>query len=217
MTQYGFYFNGQRCTGCKACVMACKDKNDLAETINFRNVLEYGGGTWTRADDGTWGTDTFAYNVSVACNHCDMPACLGKCPQGALTKDDETGAVLRDEEKCIGCKYCMMACPYGVRSWNAAEKCAEKCTLCGHLTSQDKLPACVKSCAAGARFYGDLDDPDSDASKELAKYSEGDIHTLQDVGNHPATRYIMTSMIGQWQDRIAPADHPHTAAYPVAE
>ena len=111
----------------------------------------------------------------------------------------------------------MMACTYGVRSWNAAEKCAEKCTLCGHLTSQDKLPACVKSCAAGARFYGDLDDPDSDASKELAKYSEGDIHTLQDVGNHPATRYIMTSMIGQWQDRIAPADHPHTAAYPVAE
>ena len=111
----------------------------------------------------------------------------------------------------------MMACPYGVRSWNAAEKCAEKCTLCGHLTSQDKLPACVKSCAAGARFYGDLDDPDSDASKELAKYSEGDIHTLQDVGNHPATRYIMTSMIGQWQDRIAPADRPHTAAYPVAE
>ena len=125
--------------------------------------------------------------------------------------------VLVDEERCIGCKYCMMACPYGVRSWNAAEKCAEKCTLCGHLTSQDKLPACVKSCAAGARFYGDLDDPDSDASKELAKYSEGDIHTLQDVGNHPATRYIMTSMIGQWQDRIAPADHPHTAAYPVAE
>ena len=75
----------------------------------------------------------------------------------------------------------------------------------------------MKSCAAGARFYGDLDDPDSDASKELAKYSEGDIHTLQDVGNHPATRYIMTSMIGQWQDRIAPADRPHTAAYPVAE
>ena len=113
MTQYGFYFNGQRCTGCKTCVMACKDKNDLAETINFRNVLEYGGGTWTRADDGTWGTDTFAYNVSVACNHCDMPACLGKCPQGALTKDDETGAVLRDEEKCIGCGTCVAACPYG--------------------------------------------------------------------------------------------------------
>ena len=139
------------------------------------------------------------------------------CPAGASYRDPETDIVLVDKEKCIGCKYCMMACPYGVRSWNAAEKCAEKCTLCGHLTSQDKLPACVKSCAAGARFYGDLDDPDSDASKELAKYSESDIHTLQDVGNHPATRYIMTSMIGQWQDRIAPADHPHTAAYPVAE
>lgn len=86
MTQYGFYFNGQRCTGCKTCVMACKDKNDLAETINFRNVLEYGGGTWTRADDGTWGTDTFAYNVSVACNHCDMPACLENAPREPLRR-----------------------------------------------------------------------------------------------------------------------------------
>lgn len=85
-------------------------------------------------------------------------------PHGRSYRDGNN-VVLVDKEKCIGCKYCMMACPYGVRSWNAAEKCAEKCTLCGHLTSQDKLPACVKSCAAGARFYGDLDDPDSDAPR----------------------------------------------------
>ena len=155
------------------------------------------------------------YALPTMCQQCENAPCVSVCPTGASYRDPETNIVLVDKEKCIGCKYCMMACPYGVRSWNAAEKCAEKCTLCGHLTSQDKLPACVKSCAAGARFYGDLDDPSSDVSKELAKYSEGDIHTLQDVGNHPATRYIMTSMIGQWQDRIAPADHPHTAAYPV--
>ena len=104
-------------------------------------------------------------------------------PRGASYRDGND-VVLVDKEKCIGCKYCMMACPYGVRSWNAAEKCAAKMhAVRVDLTSQDKLPACVKSCAAGARFYGDLDDPDSDASKELAKYSEGDIHTLQDVGD----------------------------------
>ena len=197
-----------RCTGCQSCIVACKFENNSG-LGNYRcDVI----------DVGPYGThpDIQMYWLPFQCQQCENAPCIEVCPTGASYRDGNN-VVLVDKEKCIGCKYCMMACPYGVRSWNAAEKCAEKCTLCGHLTSQDKLPACVKSCAAGARFYGDLDDPDSDASKELAKYSEGDIHTLQDVGNHPATRYIMTSMIGQWQDRIAPADHPHTAAYPVAE
>lgn len=156
------------------------------------------------------------YALPTMCQQCENAPCVSVCPTGASYRDED-GVVLVDKEKCIGCKYCMMACPYGVRSWNTAEKCVEKCTLCGHLTSQDKLPACVKSCAAGARFYGDLDDPNSDASKELAKYEAAEIHTLQDVGNAPATRYIMTSMIGQWQERVEPKGHPHTAASPVAE
>ena len=83
------------------------------------------------------------------------------------------------------------------------------------LTSQGELPACVKSCAAGARFYGDLDDPNSDVSKELAKYSDDQIHTLQDVGNHPATHYIMTDMVGTWYPRIKAPEYPRTDAYPV--
>lgn len=207
MTRYGMLINTKKCVGCYACRMACQMINKLEPEEAFISYKEIEQGTYP---------SVYAETVPVQCMHCENAPCQQVCPTHA-TYTTDSGVVLVDEEKCIGCKYCMMACPYGVRSWNAAEKCAEKCTLCGHLTSQDKLPACVKSCAAGARFYGDLDDPDSDASKELAKYSEGDIHTLQDVGNHPATRYIMTSMIGQWQDRIAPADHPHTAAYPVAE
>lgn len=158
MTQYGFYFNGQRCTGCKTCVMACKDKNDLAETINFRNVLEYGGGTWTRADDGTWGTDTFAYNVSVACNHCDMPACLGKCPQGALTKDDETGAVLRDEEKCIGCGTCVKSCPYEVPVVDTETMKSMKCDGCAARVAEGKMPICVDACPLRALEFGDIEE-----------------------------------------------------------
>ena len=73
MTQYGFHFDGTRCTGCKTCVLACKDKNNLPNDLNFRNVYEYGGGTWSQDGAGCWIQDTFTYHVSVACNHCDMP------------------------------------------------------------------------------------------------------------------------------------------------
>ena len=190
---YGMLIDLKRCVGCHACSVACKEAHGTRPGVRRSRV--------EREFEGTY-PDVRKTSLPLLCMHCEVAPCVEVCPTGASYRDSESGIVLVNEAKCIGCQYCLYACPYGVRSWNAAEKCAEKCTLCGHLTSQDKLPACVKSCAAGARFYGDLDDPDSDASKELAKYSEGDIHTLQDVGNHPATRYIMTSMIGQWQDRI---------------
>ena len=74
MTQYGFYFDSTRCTGCKTCEMACKDYKDLPATIAFRKVYDYEGGSWTVAGDGVYTTDTFAYHVSLACNHCAMPA-----------------------------------------------------------------------------------------------------------------------------------------------
>lgn len=74
--------------------------------------------------------------------------------------------------------------------------------MCGHLTANGELPACVKSCSAGARFYGDLDDPNSDVSQELAKYDEADIHELPNVGNNPCTKYIMTSMHGEWMEGV---------------
>ena len=99
MTQYGFHFDGTRCTGCKTCVLACKDKNNLPNDINFRNVYEYGGGTWNQDAAGCWTQDTFTYHVSVACNHCDMPMCMANCPQGAIEKNPDTGEVRSDPEK----------------------------------------------------------------------------------------------------------------------
>ena len=98
MTQYGFHFDGTRCTGCKTCVLACKDKNNLPNDLNFRNVYEYGGGTWSQDGAGCWIQDTFTYHVSVACNHCDMPLCMANCPQGAIEKDPDTGEVRSDPE-----------------------------------------------------------------------------------------------------------------------
>ncbi len=185
--------NLDKCTGCYGCEIACKMENDVALGEYWNKVVEVG-------PFGTYPNMT-RYKLPAMCQQCEDAPCVNVCPTGASYRDDD-GVVLVNRELCIGCKYCMMACPYGVRSWNAEAQAVEKCTLCGQLTSQGELPACVKSCAAGARFYGDLDDPDSDASVELARYDDEAIHELQDVGNHPLTKYIYSSQYGEWKERI---------------
>lgn len=185
--------NLDKCTGCYGCEIACKMENDVALGEYWNRVIEVG-------PFGEYPEIT-RYKLPSMCQQCEDAPCVHVCPTGASYRD-ESNVVLVDREKCIGCKYCMMACPYGVRNWNAETRTVEKCTLCGHLTSQGELPACVKSCAAGARFYGDLDDPDSDVSKELARYDEDAIHTLEDVGNKPATRYIYSRQYGEWKERV---------------
>ena len=105
--QYGFHFNGLRCTGCKTCMFACKDFHDLPSSIAFRQIYEYGGGIWQREADGTLSQNTFCYYVSSACNHCGNPACVRVCPTGAMHKD-ERGLVSVDGARCIGCGYCAL-------------------------------------------------------------------------------------------------------------
>lgn len=200
--------NLDRCTGCFGCEIACKMENNVALGQRWSKVFTVG-------PVGEYPNMT-RYALPTMCQQCKDAPCVHVCPTGASYRDSNTNVVLVDKEKCIGCKYCMMACPYGVRSWNKTEKCVEKCTLCGQLTSAGKLPACVKSCAAGARFYGDLDDPNSDVSKELAKYPADAVHTLEDQGNGPCMHYILSTSIGQWQARIQPRRKPQTAAYPEA-
>lgn len=200
--------NLDRCTGCFGCEIACKMENNVALGQRWSKVFTVG-------PVGEYPNMT-RYALPTMCQQCKDAPCVHVCPTGASYRDSNTNVVLVDKEKCIGCKYCMMACPYGVRSWNKTEKCVEKCTLCGQLTSAGKLPACVKSCAAGARFYGDLDDPNSDVSKELAKYPAEAVHTLEDQGNGPCMHYILSTSIGQWQARIQPLRKPQTAAYPEA-
>ena len=200
--------NLDRCTGCFGCEIACKMENNVALGQRWSKVFTVG-------PVGEYPNMT-RYALPTMCQQCKDAPCVHVCPTGASYRDSNTNVVLVDKEKCIGCKYCMMACPYGVRSWNKTEKCVEKCTLCGQLTSAGKLPACVKSCAAGARFYGDLDDTNSDVSKELAKYPAEAVHTLEDQGNGPCMHYILSTSIGQWQARIQPRRKPQTAAYPEA-
>lgn len=181
-----------RCSGCFSCEVACKSENNIALGSYYNKVITVGPfGDFPRLQQ---------YFLPVHCQQCENAPCVHVCPTGASYRDETTGVILVDKSKCIGCKYCMMACPYGVRSWNVDERVVEKCTLCGQLTANGELPTCVHNCPGGARFYGDLDDPDSDVSKALAAADSDAVHTLTDVGNAPATKYILSAKYAEWQD-----------------
>ena len=93
---------------------------------------------------------------------------------------------------------CMTACPYGARSFNPETKVVEKCTLCRHLQEVGDKPACVKACCSHARFFGDIDDPESDVSKAVAAAGAENVHSLPDMGNKPTVRYILHKKNGTW-------------------
>ena len=181
----------KKCIGCYACEVACKMENDIALGERWNKVVQVEPfGEFPHVS---------TYWLPVMCQQCEESPCTHVCPTGASYRDEATGMVLVDKEKCIGCKYCMMACPYGVRSWNKAQRVVEKCTLCNHLTSAGELPACVKNCCGKARFYGDLDDPNSDVSKELAAAAPDAIHYMPDAGNGPLSAYILSPKFGEWR------------------
>ncbi len=87
-TQYGFFIDSSRCTGCKTCELACKDYKDLTPDVSFRRIYEYAGGDW-QEDNGVWHQNVFAYYLSISCNHCEDPACTKVCPSGAMHKRDD--------------------------------------------------------------------------------------------------------------------------------
>ena len=198
--------NLDRCTGCYSCEITCKMENDIALGEHWNKMLQ-------RGPFGDYPNMT-RYPLPTMCQQCADAPCVHVCPTGASYRD-ENNVVLVDKEKCIGCKYCMMACPYGVRSWSPSEHVVEKCTLCGQLTSVGEEPKCVAACCASARFYGDLDDPQSDAAQAVAAADAKSLHTLKDVGNKPLTQYILSEKIAAWHDvdEITPASDAADAAW----
>ena len=144
------------------------------------------------------------YYLPVQCQQCENANCVRVCPTGASYRDPKTGTVQIDKSKCIGCQYCMMACPYGVRSFNQKEKVVEKCTLCSHRTADGEgVPACVHNCCCGARLYGDLDDPSSDVAKAVAAASPDAVHHLPDPGSaKPATVYLLSPKTAAWKELV---------------
>ncbi|MBE6466487.1 4Fe-4S dicluster domain-containing protein [Denitrobacterium detoxificans] len=191
MSHYCIVVDVDHCTGCKGCEIACKNENNIPLGERWNRLLLCGPyGTYPNLSQ---------YYLPVQCQQCENAPCVNVCPTGASHRDPETNIVQIDKEKCIGCKYCMMACPYSVRSFNEAERVVEKCTLCPQLTSQGKPPKCVRNCSVRCRYYGDLDDPESEVSKLLASRAE-DVHHLKDFGNKPSSFYILQKKYCDWQE-----------------
>lgn len=186
MTQYAFYFDGSRCTGCKTCEFACKDYYDLDASTQYRKVYEYSGGKTEKDADGYISTSCFVYYVSMSCNHCDDPACTKVCPTTAVHKDPETGLVSVDADKCIGCGYCHMACPYNAPKVDREKGHSVKCNGCADRVAAGEQPICVRACPARALEFGPVD--------EMSKRGErGSIAPLPEPSYTKPNLYIKAS------------------------
>jgi anaerobic dimethyl sulfoxide reductase subunit B len=155
--QLGFYFDSTACIGCRACQVACKDKNDLVVGQTWRQVVEVSGGAWTAQENGTWTTNTFAYYLSLGCQHCENPLCVQVCPTSAMTKRAD-GTVVVNQDQCIGCRFCEWACPYGSPQFSEAKGVMTKCNFCEDYLAQGKNPACVDACVMRALDFGEIAD-----------------------------------------------------------
>lgn len=157
-----------KCIGCQACTVACIHENRVPENT-FRTFVT----TWEVAEGDRVSTAV----LPRLCNHCDAPPCVPVCPVGATFKA-AGGEVLVDADRCVGCGYCVQACPYDARFINAETRTADKCTFCAHRVAAGLLPACVETCVGGARIFGDLADPKSTVSK-LLKERAKDVRVLK--------------------------------------
>jgi anaerobic dimethyl sulfoxide reductase subunit B len=153
--QYAFYFDASACMGCKTCQIACKDKNDSPVGINWRRVVQYGGGSWVPQGKLMVPSNPFVYSLSIACNHCENPLCVSACPTTAMTKRAD-GIVVVNADQCVGCRYCEWACPYGAPQFNEAKGVMTKCNFCEDLIGQGQNPACVDACPMRALDFGDI-------------------------------------------------------------
>lgn len=150
MAQYGFFFDQSRCFGCHACAVACKVWNELPPgPLKYLKIYEYEKGVFPQVR---------MYFHWIPCYHCENPVCVAVCPEEAMYKEAEYGAVIIDGDKCIGCRLCYQACPYGaiVFESDADESKARKCDLCFGRLEMGDLPLCVLACDARALDFGPL-------------------------------------------------------------
>ncbi len=197
----GMVINTQRCIGCDACTVACKQQNGTGPGIFWRKVV--------KTEIGKYPAARYSF-TPLLCNQCNDPACANVCPTGA-TQKQANGIVTVDSTKCIGCRYCMAACPYDARTFvvdaNAAyfpgkgltpyEKqmypnhqsgTVEKCNFCADRVAQGLQPACVLTCPVQAMTFGDLDDPNSEIAKLVAARNPKPLKP--EAGTNPSVFYI---------------------------
>lgn len=158
MSQYAFFLDQTRCTGCKTCVIACKDKYDLGVGVSPRKVYECTGGETVRDESGCFSTTCFSYYLSLACNHYADPICMQVCPTMAMGKDEETGLVSIDARRCIGCGYCHLSCPYSAPKVDRSKGRSVKCDGCKDRVALGEKPSCVLACPARALAFGTVEE-----------------------------------------------------------
>lgn len=155
--QMGFYLDTTRCIGCETCTVACKNWNNIGPKVNatpgtqgpkLRRVSTIESGTFPNVN---------IVKISMACMHCGKPACMAVCPTGAISKRAEDGIVLVDQTKCIGCRYCSFACPFGVPQFGE-DGTMVKCTYCLDRVAKGQQPACVANCPAKALKSGTVEE-----------------------------------------------------------
>ncbi len=176
--RWGFVIEVKRCIDCKACVIACEVENAVP-LGKHRNWIGRIGPT------GIFPVLGLKFEPGN-CMHCENPPCERVCPTGA-TYQREDGIVLVDYDKCIGCRYCMQACPYDARYLHP-DGYVDKCTFCVHRLDVGQPPACVETCVGGARHFGDLNDPNSEVSKLLATHDH--YVAYEEAGTQPKVFYI---------------------------
>lgn len=135
-----FIFNPNNCFGCNGCTAACVNVNQTTSEKNWRTVHKI-------PPENKKNNTLY---ISMSCNHCENPPCLSACPTNSYIKRESDGVVIHNSETCIGCKYCMMACPYDAIKWDENLTIVTKCHFCYERLDENEEPACVKSCFAGA-------------------------------------------------------------------
>jgi len=198
---WGYIVDTTRCIGCGSCVRACKVENEVPDTF-FRTWVEryeISNSKEVHVDSPNGAIESFkenntkdseidkAYFVPKLCNHCYDSPCTQVCPVGASYRSPD-GVVLIDKKHCVGCGYCVQACPYGCRYIDESKGVADKCTLCYHRIHKGEAPACVNACPRNARIYGNLKDPNSKINKILNQRRYGVLKP--DLGTNPKCFYI---------------------------
>jgi protein NrfC len=159
--RYGMVFDETACIGCTACTDACRTVNNVPEGQSRLEIVR---------SEPIGEYPNISYQFSrVSCQHCDNAPCVHVCPTGAAFTDPTTGIVDVTSDKCVGCGYCLAACPYQVRFFHEETKSADKCNFCRDTNLKaGKLPACVESCPTKALVFGDLNDPNSQINKVIS-------------------------------------------------
>lgn len=213
MVQYGFFFDQSRCTGCRACSIACKGWYDIPPgPKKYMRVYQWEQGAFPNLRLGL---------LAVNCYHCEKPACVDACPHQAIFKEEKYGAVLIDQDRCEGERQCAEACPYGAVVYGSDDRQekASKCTMCIDRLEAEEMPICVHSCSLRALDFGPIEElrekygvldtldglPDGGITRPAAVFKPRD-------DKKPLLPYNADKALALWQQRgpFAPPDLPPT-------